>query len=334
MKKIFNRAAAIAVVSMLAFSTMASAATFTDMPNDWTTSAIENAVANGLLSGYEDNTVRPDNNIKRSEMAAIITRACKVTKKGDISAFTDVAADAWYHDAMAQAYEMGAFSGDGNKMNPENNITFQECFTVLANVFELYPSYTGIKPNRVYDTSALNTFSDTADVADWAKPYVAGVVINGGWNGIEGKLTPKAFITRAQFSVVMDNLIKTYIDEPGTYTEIKDNTMIRCDGVILDNVVTDSDIYISDNVSANSLTVKNITANKRFVVRGCATAPVKGEDGKLTHGEIGLTVSGKFENLRIVRPYIYFDVSGATWTKLYTAPDTWFSLGNAKITKD
>ena len=54
----------------MAVAPLAQAATFTDMPEDAVASvAIENAVKNGLISGYEDNTVRPDNNIRRSEMA-------------------------------------------------------------------------------------------------------------------------------------------------------------------------------------------------------------------------------------------------------------------------
>ncbi|MDD6214430.1 MAG: S-layer homology domain-containing protein [Firmicutes bacterium] len=330
MNSILKKAAIFVAVSAMVFSSIASAASFTDMPDGQSGIAIENAVKNGLLHGYDDNTVRPDNNITRAEMAVIITNACKVTKLGDISSFTDVAADSWYHDAMAQAYEMGAFSGDGDKMHPENNITFQECFTILANVFELLPPYTGKNPSRVYDTSVLNTYYDATEVADWAKPYVAGVVINGGWKGTNGKLTPTAYITRAQFAVVMDNLIKNYIDEPGTYTEINENTMIRCDGVVLDNVTSNHDIYVSDNVSPNGLTVNSITSNKRFVVRGCAT-PIKGAEGKLTAGDVGLSVTGHFENLRIVRPYIHISVAGATWTKLYNTTDSSISLGNVPL---
>ncbi|MBO5059962.1 MAG: S-layer homology domain-containing protein [Clostridia bacterium] len=332
---------ALAVSVMLLGGNIASAASFTDMPQDAATStAIENAVANGLLSGYEDNTVRPDANIKRSEMAAIITRACKVDKEGDISRFTDVTKDDWFYSAMAKAYEMGAFSGDGNNMNPENNITFQECFTVLSQVFDLIPPYTRpaempetapegtlISGNRLYDITALDTFSDKAEIADWAKVFIAGVVSNGGWSGVDGKITPKAYITRAQFSVVMDNLIKNYIDEPGTYTELPDgNTMIRCDGVILENITTDDDIYIGDSVSANGITVNNVTANKRFVIRGCAT-PAVNEEGKLSYGEEGITVTGHFEAMRVIRPYINLNMSAATYGTVYSVRDTNLSVG-------
>ncbi len=327
----------------LASSGMASAASFTDMPTDAAAStAIENAVSNGILSGYEDNTVRPDANIRRSEMAAIITRACKVDKEGDISRFVDVKSDDWFYSAIAKAYEMGAFAGDGNNMNPNNNITFQECFTVLSQVFDLVPPYTRptsmpnpvpsgslVSGSRLYDISSLDSFSDKNDIADWAKVFIAGVVANGGWNGVNGKITPTAYITRAQFAQVMDNLIKNYIDTPGTYSALLDgNTMIRCDGVVLENVTTNDDIYIGDSVSANGITVNNVTANKRFVVRGCAT-PVTDENGALTYGAEGINVTGHFEAMRVIRPYINLNMSSATYGTVYSVHDTNLSIGIA-----
>lgn len=289
-----NKITLSAIIMSLAMTIapIAHAATFTDMPADpQAAQAIENAVKNGLISGYEDNTFRPDNNIKRSEMAVIITQACKVTEEGNISKFVDLNQGKWYDAPMAKAYEMGAFSGDDqNRMNPDNFITFQECFTVLSQVFDLVPPY-DYYPNpeeipsslpadkylsdqRVYDVSCLDVFTDKAEVAKWAIPYVSGVVSNGGWNGVDGKITPTAFITRAQFSIVMDNLIKNYIDQPGTYTSENfpvGTTMIRCNDVVLDGVTTDHDIYIGDSVEFKKLTVNNITANKRFVIRGLTT---------------------------------------------------------------
>ena len=314
----------------MAVAPLAQAATFTDMPEDAVASvAIENAVKNGLISGYEDNTVRPDNNIRRSEMAVIITQACKVTKEGDIAKFVDVKEGDWFYSAMAKAYEMGAFSGDDqNRMNPNNNITFQECFTVLSQVFDLVPEYVYFpKPDeipaelpqgslvsgkRVYNIRCLDAFSDKDQIAKWAIPYVAGVVNNGGWNGVDGQITPTAYITRAQFAMVLDNLIKNYIDEPGTYT--KDNfptgaTMIRCNDVILDGVVTDSDIYVGDSVEAGKITVKDITANKRFVVRGCVTPELDIE-------KPGITATGSIHSYRAIRPFINSNISGV---KLGTA---------------
>ncbi|MCR4718611.1 MAG: S-layer homology domain-containing protein [Firmicutes bacterium] len=331
---------AVLAVSML-FS-LAVSANFSDMPeNEKLALAINNAVSNGILSGYEDGTVRPDSNITRAEMASIITRACGALKEADISEFLDVAPDSWYYSAFSKAYAMGAFSGDDQKlMHPQNNITFQECFTILSQVFDLLPPYEVIRDDsyifpentvftatnsRLYDVSVLNDYSDGADVADWAKVFVSGVVINGGWNGENGLLTPKAYITRGQFAIVMDDIIKNYIDTPGTYTEFpQGNTMIRCNDVILDQLKTDNDIFISDSVEQGGIVLNNISAN-RLVVRGCAT-PVD-ENGDPENENFGIAISGNFEAIRIIRPYISADLSGSVYNGLYTAKDTSIFLG-------
>ena len=347
MKK-FRFISAILAVSVL-FSATAFA-DFSDMPSDEGTKiAIENAVSNGLLSGYEDGTVRPDANITRAEMAVIIARACGATLEADISDFSDVPADAWYHSAFAKAYGMGAFSGDDQKqMHPNNNITFQECFTILSQVFDLLPEYTiakdaptealaegylyvGGKTPRIYNVSVLNNYADSSDIAGWAKIYFAGVVANGGWTGENGYLTPTAHITRGQFAIVMNNLIQNYIDAPGTYTELPaGNTIIRCDGVVLDGVVSDSSLYIADGVSPFGVTFEETAADKkiainRLVVRGCATA--LGEDGKPVNEDYGISPKGSYNAIRILRPYIAANLADCAKKGIYAAPGPSVILG-------
>jgi hypothetical protein len=46
---------------------------FSDMPNDWSTKALENAVRNGLLNGA-DGKIMPKENLTRAQMATIINR--------------------------------------------------------------------------------------------------------------------------------------------------------------------------------------------------------------------------------------------------------------------
>lgn len=334
------------VSAILAASVMFSAtvfADFSDMPSDeGLKTAIENAVSNGLLSGYEDGTVRPDANITRAEMASIITRACGADNEADISAFSDVPADAWYHSAFAKAYRMGAFSGDDQKlMHPQNNITFQECFTILSQVFDLLPEYTivrksadeipentvyvGGKTPRLYDVSILNSYADGAEVAAWAKVFVSGVVANGGWSGENGYLTPVAYITRGQFATVMNNLIQNYIDTPGTYTELPaGNTMIRCNDTVIDGVKSDSSLYIADCVLPLGIVFNNATIN-RLVIRGCATEV--GEDGKPVNSDYGISPTGSFNSIRVIRPYIAADLSGCSYKGLYATEDTSVALG-------
>ena len=326
-KKIISAILASAMIT----ATAAYAADFTDMPSDpKAAQAIENAVENKLLGGYDDNTIRPNANIRRCEMAAIITRACKVTELSDMSAYVDVKKGDWFYEPMSSSKAMGAFEGDGDRMRPADNISFQECFTVLARVFNLYPDFSELSVipdelpenyvasgNRIYDISALKGFADSNKISGWAKPYVAGIVEHGGWNGKNGMLTPTAYITRAEFAEVMDNIIKNYIDEPGVYSDtVNGSVMIRCDGVKLDNTVVNGNVYIGDSVSAGGVEVNSIKAD-RLVVRGCAT-PEKQPDGTLyASNDAGISVTGDFDRIEVIRPCIHLDASKAKYNTIF-----------------
>lgn len=265
-----KRITAVLAAGLLACSAMISAFAqeFADMPQNWTTSALENAVKNGLLKGDGDR-IMPDDNITRAEMAAIIVRAFGATKIADISKYTDVDKNQWYYTELSKAVAMGAFHGDGDKMNPKNNITFQECFTVLAQVFYLTYYET--------DTAVLTEkFTDGNEVADWAKEFAALIVNNGYWDGIDGKLMPTTYITRSQFAVLMDNFIKTYVDEPGEYSEFPEgNVMIRTPGVTLKDVETKSDIILGEGCEEADITLENVSCGT-LLIRGGNSISVGG----------------------------------------------------------
>ncbi|NCB52815.1 MAG: S-layer homology domain-containing protein, partial [Clostridia bacterium] len=126
---------AVLLVAMVPTAAFASAEattagktqTFSDMPDNWSTKALENAVANGLLTG-SDGKIKPDDSLTRAEMAVIINRAFGTTSMASLSGYSDVPAGSWYYNDMAKAVKMGIFIGDNGKLNPVGNITRQEVF--------------------------------------------------------------------------------------------------------------------------------------------------------------------------------------------------------------
>jgi len=323
MNKILKKIMPAVLITSLAASTVASAATFPDMPNDWTTAALENAVTNGLLGGFDDGTIRPNDNITRAQMATIVVRSFGATESADISIFSDVTSTDWYYDAFSKAVQMKAFNGnDLNQLNPNNPITFQECFKVVACVFGLiadteeYAADSKYKNDlQMQDLTVLDKFSDGAEVADWAKPYVAAIVSGGYWEGLDGKLTPNAYITRAQFAVLMDNMVKTYITEPGTYTDLGEgNIMIKVSDVIIDGLNTTDNVIISDGVAETEKSVSfvNSTVNGRLVVRGGGeTVSFQGTLKDFVVQNPGIIVSVNITNLYEVTGYV---CDGSKWS--------------------
>ncbi|WP_028307144.1 S-layer homology domain-containing protein [Desulfitibacter alkalitolerans] len=231
---------------------------FTDIPDDWSKEAVIAAISNGLISG-SGNRIMPKADLKRCEMAAIMNRAFGATQKGDISKYTDTSTDKWYADDMAKAVQMGTFIGHGSLMRPEDPITRQEVFVVLARALKLS---TG-------DYSSLDKFSDKTDISDWAKPELAALAAAGYVKGDGRYLYPLANISRAEFAQVMHNIIKTYIKTSGTYTTVSSgNLMINAPDVTLKGVSVEGDLIIGDGVGTGSVTLDDVKIKGRTVIRG------------------------------------------------------------------
>jgi len=258
-KKVIRFLLVVAVLlSMAVPVAAASPEEFTDIPDNWSKTAIIEAISNGLLNG-SNGKIMPDTSLRRCEMAAIINRAFGATQKGDISKFIDIQSGKWYVDDIAKAVKMGTFSGSGNQMRPEDFITRQEAFAVLARAFKI----------KTGNYSVLDKFNDKDKISEWAKPEVAAVVAAGYVKGSDGSLNPTEKITRAEFAQVMYNMVKTYIKEAGTYTAVNDgNVMINVPGVTLKGVTVKGDLIIGDGVDGGNIILDNVKVEGRVVVRG------------------------------------------------------------------
>lgn len=249
--------------------------TFPDMPSDWSTQALQNAVNNGLLNGI-DGKIAAGENLTRAQMAAIVTRAFGTNGKANISSFGDVNAGDWFYDAMASSVLMGAFQGDGVNLNPNANITRQEAFTVLARLFTLSGG----------DQSVLSSYTDGAQVADWAKDSMASMVAAGYVKGSDNMLNPQSSITRAEFAQVMDNLVKTYFADNRLNVNANGNAVLNKAGT-LEGATISGDLIIGDGAAEGDVVLKDVTVSGRLLVRGGGTSTVT-LGGNTTVGSIAV----------------------------------------------
>lgn len=277
------------LIGAMLLSTNAFAAVpsdFSDFPTDWSAPAMTHAVQNGLLNG-SDGKILPKGLLTRAQMATMVNRAFASSAKASLTSFTDMVPGVWHYDEMAKSVRMGAFQGADGKLNPNDPITREQAFAVLARAFGLADG----------SAAALNKFSDGAQVSSWAKGAVAALVEQGYVTGANGALNPQSYITRAEFAQVMDALVAAYSDQDLKDQTVEGNLILRTNST-LENVTVKGDLILADGVSAASL--KNVTVTGRLVVRG-------GTDGvKLTkstakggiqlanpNGTPKLTVDGK-----------------------------------------
>ena len=277
------------LIGAMLLSTNAFAAVpsdFSDFPTDWSAPAMTHAVQNGLLNG-SDGKILPKGLLTRAQMATMVNRAFASSAKASLTSFTDMVPGVWHYDEMAKSVQMGVFQGADGKLSPNDPITREQAFAVLARAF-------GLADGKA---SSLDKFSDGAQVSSWAKGAVAALVEQGYVTGADGALNPQSYITRAEFAQVMDALVAAYGDQDLKDQTVEGNLILRSNST-LENVTVKGDLILADGVSAASL--KNVTVTGRLVVRG-------GTDGvKLTkstakggiqlanpNGTPKLTVDGK-----------------------------------------
>lgn len=257
--------ALVVIVGMMPMAAMAevggdvtkSILVFEDMPQDWSTEALENAIENGLLNG-SNGKILPNDNLTRAEMAAIINRSFKSHKEASLEEFKDVLPEAWYYKEMAKAVQMKTFQGNKGLLNPDAPITREEAFAVISRAFKVENTKKSPKG-----------YSDLSDISVWAREEVYGLINAGYVQGSNGMIKPKETITRAEFAQLMYNLVKEYLNEPGEYKTVdKGNVMINVPSVTLKDVTVDGDLIIGDGVGTGDVILDNVIINGRMVVRG------------------------------------------------------------------
>lgn len=149
----------------------------------------------GYIVGYTDDTVRPNGDITRAEVATIFFRLLTDESRdqywSQTNDFSDVAADQWYNNAISTLTNAGILDGyEDGTFRPNGNITRAEFATIAVRFFDL-----------TYEGEDL--FPDIAN--HWAREYINQAASAGFVNGYEdGTFRPDNPITRAE-AVTMVN---------------------------------------------------------------------------------------------------------------------------------
>ena len=96
------------------------------------------AVEQELISGYDDGTFKPDNNMTRAEFTSALMRAAVITNPeaqlAEIN-FSDIDKSYWAYDDIAKAVSIGFISGyDDGTFRPADNVTYEQAITMIFHV--------------------------------------------------------------------------------------------------------------------------------------------------------------------------------------------------------
>ncbi len=192
--------AVLTVCMLLSIQTAAFAAVndngFLDVPADaWYAEAVAYVHDNGLMNGTGADTFEPQTTTSRAMLATILYRISGSSASAVSANFSDVAADAYYKDAVDWAAANNIVSGYGNGRFGSNDPVTRE---QIAAILWRYAGRPAAGAGQDFsDETAIAAYA--ADAVDWARA-------NGIVNGKDGnRFDPQGNATRAEVAAILRN---------------------------------------------------------------------------------------------------------------------------------
>lgn len=211
----------------------------------WGIETMKAWVEKGLMAGYPDGSLRPDEPVTRAQFAHLINSVFRYPASAD-PGFTDVPETAWYYADVAAAAGAGIINGypDG-QYKPGAYVRKQDAAKMVAGAFKLMAS------DEELSESPLSGYKDADEVHDYAENALAKLTADGSMNGYpDGTLRPLQSITRAEAVAMLSELAGEVIQAPGTYKDIKldGNLVVNTAGVKLENAIVKGNMYLTSGV--------------------------------------------------------------------------------------
>ena len=174
--------------------------------SQWYHLAIDWAVTNGVMNGYDDGvTFGPNDSLTRAQMACVLYNLAGKPEVDASSLPADCVLGSWYARAVAWALDEGVFNGygDGSAFGPDDPLTREQAACMLINAARRLGVDTSAREN-------LSAYPDADEVSSWARNALSWAVAEGVVNGVEveggRELQPGRACTRAEMAALMRNL--------------------------------------------------------------------------------------------------------------------------------
>jgi len=182
---------------------------FTDVDlADWFYEQVRDVFEQGLMTGTGDATFSPGTRVTRAMVAQVFYNRHGQPYLGGLrNPFTDVAEDAWYHDAVTFAWANGIVEGFGDgTFAPGAYITRAHLVVLLNNYARV--AWLVLPPLR-----ESQTFADDMDIRDYAKEaidrFFRAMIIDGR---PDGTFDPQGNATRAELATMLSRFVR-YSDD-------------------------------------------------------------------------------------------------------------------------
>ena len=179
------------------------AAKLSDMDEaEWAKEGIQYLYEKGYVSGYPDNTFRPNKNITREEFVVILVKSFGFTEEGAETTFKDVSKNDWFHDYVAIAEKKGIIQGYDNYFGVGQEITREDMCVIILRA-------AGIAGISLEEKNDAVIYADISEASDYAVESITKLQRAGIINGMgENMFVPKGIVSRAMTAKVIYEIIK------------------------------------------------------------------------------------------------------------------------------
>ncbi|MBY0116809.1 carbohydrate binding domain-containing protein [Paenibacillus xylanexedens] len=248
---------------------------YTDLTGHWSQSAVTRLQDLNLLKGYTDGTFKPSQVISRAEFVMILDRAFGFTGNAATGPYVDMTSDDWYYDVMVRANGSDIIEGtDREHLSPQQPITRQDAAVMVDRAFQLSAA--------TNEDSEQLKFQDADEISGYAKKALTYLVDENILKGFQGKLNPKAPITRAETATMLSAMIADVKSAPGIYeSRVDGNLIINSTDVTLKNMIVNGNLLLAEGIGEGSVVLQGVTVTGSVIIKGGGSHSININNSKL-----------------------------------------------------
>lgn len=274
---------AVATLAAVTVSVLPTTTYASDYDKHWAKTGIERWSQKEVLKGYEDGSFKPNNTVTRGELAAILVRVFGLNEVTGAATYKDVVATKWYAGDVAKVSAAGIMNDyEDGTFKPEQEATREEAAYAIAKAY------------HVAAQDKTSSFTDQAQISEWAEDEIAALVAGGYLNGNpDGSFRPQATLTRAEAVTMVDKITADLVNVAGVYSQdVEGNLVVNTTGVELKDMTITGNLYLAEGIGEGEVKLTNVTVLGNVIVEGGSVNTIKVE-GQSKLNDILVDKAGK-----------------------------------------
>lgn len=316
----------LAIAMAISFSVQAFAASYTDISGHWAEEYLEDLADRGLLTGYQDGTMRPDLNMTTCQLLVLLSRLYSPTTVqkelitedyGSIVKTTVPTTFSWAYDNLAICLASGILTqSELNTISLSSDIQKEQFALFLTRALQLSDAADAL-------SDSVLSYTDAADISESCRGSVAELASLGIVQGTsDNQFLPQSHISRAVVAAMVSRSLdylknnsltleiekyKGYTEAEGIISSVDASTLELCgfDGLTREFIIPSGASVTVNDVSKTITSAYEGEYAKITLKNGTVTGVTIDTDSTAmwVQGTVSSTTSTSSENsITVVNP--------------------------------